>query len=79
MPTEFSDYVVYVDESGDHGLASIDPEFPVFVLAFCVFEKSHYINSLFRPHNESSSLTSGMTRSFSMRGKFESRNSLLLF
>ena len=43
-PMEFSDYVVYVDESGDHGLLSIDPEFPVFVLAFCVFEKSHYVN-----------------------------------
>lgn len=41
---EFSDYIVYVDESGDHGLLSIDPEFPVFVLAFCVFEKDHYIN-----------------------------------
>lgn len=44
-PIEFSDYIVYVDESGDHGLLSIDPEFPVFVLAFCVFEKSHYIHS----------------------------------
>lgn len=29
----FSDYVVYVDESGDHSLASIDRDFPVFVLA----------------------------------------------
>lgn len=37
-----SDYVVYVDESGDHGLKSIDPQFPVFVLAFCVFHKRHY-------------------------------------
>jgi hypothetical protein len=38
----FSDYVVYVDESGDHSLASIDPEYPVFVLALCVFHKRHY-------------------------------------
>jgi hypothetical protein len=38
----FSDYVVYVDESGDHSLASIDPEYPVFVLALCIFHKRHY-------------------------------------
>jgi hypothetical protein len=38
----FSDFVVYVDESGDHSLASIDPEYPVFVLALCVFHKRHY-------------------------------------
>ena len=30
----FSKYVVYVDESGDHGLKNIDPNYPVFVLAF---------------------------------------------
>lgn len=33
----YSDFVVYVDESGDHSLASIDPNYPVFVLALCVF------------------------------------------
>lgn len=38
----YSDYVVYVDESGDHSLASIDPDYPVFVLALCVFHKRHY-------------------------------------
>ena len=38
----FSDYVVYVDESGDHSLVSIDPAYPVFVLALCVFHKRHY-------------------------------------
>ena len=38
----FSDYVVYVDESGDHSLVSVDPEYPVFVLALCVFHKRHY-------------------------------------
>ena len=44
IPTNarFSDYVVYVDESGDHSLASIDAEYPVFVLALCVFHKRHY-------------------------------------
>jgi uncharacterized protein DUF3800 len=37
-----SDYIVYVDESGDHGLSSIDPQYPVFVLAFCIFSKEDY-------------------------------------
>jgi hypothetical protein len=32
--TCFSDYIVYVDESGDHGLQSMDATYPVFVLAF---------------------------------------------
>lgn len=40
-----SDYIVYVDESGDHGLASIDPSYPVFVLAFCIFKKRSYCQS----------------------------------
>jgi len=38
----FSNFVVYVDESGDHGMQTVDPNYPVFVLAFCVFYKSHY-------------------------------------
>jgi hypothetical protein len=38
----FSDFVVYVDESGDHSLVSIDKDYPVFVLALCVFHKRHY-------------------------------------
>ncbi len=39
----FGEYVVYVDESGDHGLAQINAEFPVFVLAFCVFKVEDYV------------------------------------
>lgn len=38
----YSNYVVYVDESGDHGLETIDDNYPVFVLSFCVFHKGHY-------------------------------------
>ncbi len=38
----FSDYVVYVDESGDHSLTSIDENYPIFVLAFCIFRKNEY-------------------------------------
>ncbi len=39
----FGDYVVYVDESGDHSLININSEFPVFVLAFCIFPVREYI------------------------------------
>lgn len=46
VDTTFSKYIVYVDESGDHGLQSIDPEYPVFVLAFCVFHKRHYSEAI---------------------------------
>lgn len=42
----FSDYIVYVDESGDHAMgASIDKSFPIFVLAFCIFKKDEYANT----------------------------------
>lgn len=42
MPENYSDYIVYVDESGDHGLQNIDENYPIFVLAFCIFKKSEY-------------------------------------
>jgi len=44
--TPFSKYIVYVDESGDHSLQSIDEQYPIFVLAFCVFHKRHYSESV---------------------------------
>jgi hypothetical protein len=37
-----SNFIVYVDESGDHGMQNVDPNYPIFVLAFCVFYKRHY-------------------------------------
>ncbi|MEE9451388.1 MAG: DUF3800 domain-containing protein [Gammaproteobacteria bacterium] len=46
MDAEFSDYIVYVDESGDHSLESIDPKYPIFVLAFCIFNKHEYANDV---------------------------------
>ena len=42
LDTPFSKYIVYVDESGDHGLQTIDDNYPIFVLAFCIFHKRHY-------------------------------------
>lgn len=44
MTTAYSRFIVYVDEAGDHGPAS--PEFPVFVLAFCIFDKMEYANTV---------------------------------
>lgn len=47
MPDQkFSTHVVYVDESGDHGLDSIDQNYPVFSLAFCVFQKTYYARNV---------------------------------
>lgn len=43
---KYSDFVVYVDESGDHSLTSIDPGYPVFVLAFCIFNKRHHAEKI---------------------------------
>jgi len=43
---DFGDCVVYVDESGDHGLGRIDPASPYFVLAFCIFEKERYLKEV---------------------------------
>lgn len=42
----FSDYLIFADESGDHGLTTINPENPVFVLVFCIFKKSDYISAV---------------------------------
>lgn len=40
---EFSDFIVFADESGDHGLEGIDPSFPMFALAFCSIAKADYV------------------------------------
>ena len=39
---KFSNFIVYVDESGDHSMQTVDANYPVFVLAFCVFHKRYY-------------------------------------
>jgi len=42
----YSDYIVYADESGDPNPASVDANYPVFVLNFCVFRKDIYADSV---------------------------------
>lgn len=41
---KYSDYIIYVDESGDHSLGNTDPDYPMFVLVFCIIKKSDYYN-----------------------------------
>lgn len=38
----YSDFVVYVDESGDHNLTNVNNDYPVFVLALAIFHKRYY-------------------------------------
>ena len=44
MNAQHSEYVVFVDESGDHSLEVINPEWPLFVLCFCIFPVAAYVN-----------------------------------
>ena len=38
-----SDFIVFADESGDHGLERINADYPIFVLSCCVFSKEEYV------------------------------------
>jgi hypothetical protein len=42
----FSDYLVFIDESGDHVLEVKDADYPVFVLAACIIKKDEYLYKL---------------------------------
>jgi Protein of unknown function (DUF3800) len=41
-----SKYIVYVDESGDSSPTGVDPRYPVFVLAMCIFEIDIYVGQI---------------------------------
>ena len=41
-----SDYIVFVDESGDHSLESVNPDYPIFVLAFCILPTAAYVDQI---------------------------------
>jgi hypothetical protein len=45
-PVKYSDYIVYVDESGDHSPHSINQRYPIFVLSFCIFRKETYTHKI---------------------------------
>ncbi|WP_457321977.1 DUF3800 domain-containing protein [Stenotrophomonas sp. P5_B8] len=42
----FSDYMLFIDESGDHGLETIDRHYPVFVLCGVLVAKEEYVDVL---------------------------------
>ena len=42
----FSDYIVFVDESGSPTLSPVDPHYPIFVLIFCVVAKQVYAEKI---------------------------------
>ncbi|MDK9703282.1 MAG: DUF3800 domain-containing protein [Sulfuritalea sp.] len=46
MSAPHSDYIVFVDESGDHSLTAINPEWPLFVLSFCIFPVEAYVHQV---------------------------------
>jgi hypothetical protein len=45
-PSPFSDYIVFVDESGDHSLEVINADYPMFVLAFCILPRAAYVEQI---------------------------------
>ena len=46
QPLGHSDFIVYVDETGDHSLDNVSVDFPMFGLSFCIFNKQHYTESI---------------------------------
>ena len=38
-----SEYLVFVDESGSPSMGNVDPQYPLFVLAFFIVKKSDYV------------------------------------
>lgn len=46
MSGPYSDYLIFADESGDHGLATFESSYPVFVLVFVLVRKDRYVSSI---------------------------------
>lgn len=38
--------LIYLDETGDHSLTSIDKDFPIFTLTTILIRQSKYINDI---------------------------------
>ena len=48
--TDYSKYIIYVDESGDANWKA-NPAFPLLCLNFCLFKKEYYLNTLIPAFN----------------------------
>jgi hypothetical protein len=46
MIRKSSDYLVFVDESGDHHLNKYPKNYPIFILAFVIISKDEYCDHL---------------------------------
>jgi hypothetical protein len=46
LVVQFSDYILYFDESGSPELSHIDPDYPLFVLAAVLVSKEDYISRI---------------------------------
>jgi hypothetical protein len=46
MAMKYSNYLVFVDESGDHHLSKYPKDFPMFVLAFVIISKDEYCDHM---------------------------------
>lgn len=51
-----SNFIVYVDESGDHGMQTVDPNYPIFVLPSVYFIKAITARRSFRRSRSSNSI-----------------------
>lgn len=43
---ELGDYIIYADESGDHSMEELYKDYPVFVLALCIFKVQEYTSEV---------------------------------
>ncbi len=43
---EYSDFIIFADESGDTEVRNIDPKYPVFLLNFCIFGREEYAKNV---------------------------------
>lgn len=43
---QFSDFLVFVDESGSPALGNVDPDYPILVLAFLIVRKTDYLSEI---------------------------------
>ena len=63
MVSDFSEFVVYVDERGGHGLVAIGPQYPVFAMVFSAMRKTDYIAGVVRAVQRFKFRHQGRTRS----------------
>jgi len=81
LPTAlpFGDYLVFVDESGDHELGKIDPQYPVFVLLFVIVSKRDYVETVCRDLQRFKLAFWGMTKSSCTNTKFGNPRAIFSF